>query len=95
LPSITTCGLLPKIFCLRSFAKPPITLVTEHRAHEETQTPRIDSTLMTVKKPLFVALTWRAATNGVNADRSSRSSASGKSVATRKTRKTTPAPSEL
>jgi hypothetical protein len=48
-------------------------LVTEQSAQLDTATPAIDSTLMTVRKPLFVARTWRAPTNDTKLRRSSAS----------------------
>ena len=59
-------------------------------AHELTATPQIESTLMTVKKPLLVARTWRAETKGTKPRRSSRLSSSGSSAASTASRKTTP-----
>src|SRR5688572_27647557 len=55
--SMTIWALLPRIFRLRSWLNPPITLTTLDRAHDEIATPQIDSTLMTVRNPLFCDLT--------------------------------------
>src|SRR5262245_5938137 len=51
--SMTIWALLPRIFLLRSWLKPPMTLTTLDSAHDEIATPQIDRTLITVKKPLF------------------------------------------
>ena len=62
----TMCALLPRILRFRSWLKPPITLTTlAERARADSATPQIESTLMTVRKPLFCERTWRAATNDV------------------------------
>jgi hypothetical protein len=72
-----TWALLPRIFRFRSAPKPPMIATTMHSANELTPTPAIDSTLMTVKKPLLCARTWRAATNETNPRPSTRLSAHG------------------
>jgi hypothetical protein len=73
-------ALLPRIFRFKSWLKPPITLTTLDSAHELIATPQIDSTLMTVRNPLFCERTWRAATNETNVRPSIRSSSHGSSA---------------
>src|SRR4051812_42527973 len=56
------CALLPRILRFKSVLNPPITEMTLESAHELMATPQIESTLITVKKPLFCERTWRAPT---------------------------------
>jgi hypothetical protein len=77
LVSTRTWALLPKILRFRSAPKPPMIETTTHKASALTATPKMDSTEITVKKPLFVARTWRALTNITKPPRSNRSSTNG------------------
>ena len=86
-------ALLPKILRLRSCPKPPMIETTEQSAHELTATPQIESTLITVRKPLFEARTCRAPTKGTNEKRSSRSSRCGNRAASTPSKKATPSAS--
>ena len=74
----TMCALLPRIFRFRSWLKPPMTLTTLESAHDESATPQIDSTLMTVRNPLFGERTCRAPTNDENVRPSRRSRSQGR-----------------
>jgi hypothetical protein len=78
--SITMWALLPRIFRRKSWLKPPMTLTTLDCAQALTATPQMDSTLMTVRNPLFCDLTWRALTKDSNLPCSSRSKIQGKSA---------------
>jgi len=60
---MTMCALLPRILRFKSWLKPPITLTTLESAQDEIATPQIESTLITVRNPLFYERTWRAAMN--------------------------------
>src|ERR1700727_1011983 len=70
--SIVMWAWFPRIFRLRSWLNPPITLTTLDSAHDESETPQIERMLMTVRNPLFGDRTWRAPTNDENVRPSSR-----------------------
>ncbi len=88
--SMTMWALLPRIFRFRSALKPPMTLTAPESENDPSATAKIDKALMSVRKPLFFARTWRAATNDANRPPSSRSSTRGMTEPTRQTMKTTP-----
>src|SRR5580658_570294 len=88
--SMTMWALLPRIFRFRSALKPPMTLTAPESEKDPSATAKMDRALMSVRKPLFLARTWRAATNDENLPASRRSSTSGMMEPTRQTTKTTP-----
>ena len=75
----------------RSALKPPITLMAPDSENEASATAKIDRPLMSVRKPLFLARTCRAAMYVENGPASSRSSSQGSIATTVPTRNSTPA----
>ena len=85
------CALLPRILRFRSALNPPMTLIAPESENEPSATAKIERPLMSVRNPLFLARTCRAAMYDENERRSSTSSTHGRSATTVPTRKRTPA----
>jgi len=79
------CALLPRILRFKSVLNPPITEMTLEREQLLIATPQIESTLITVKNPLFCDRTWRAPTKSAKRAFSRRSRIHGRSAARRRT----------